>query len=157
MGVDIEEEHMFQEELHGIVDEMKEKLVDEKKILEGTLSPEYGKGEWQLPFIEPAQNELSESETKEDQWKTDSQNGCSTTVHIPIWGDDSNTSYSSASPFHPSSGILDSSEMSGPQLIDSCKETLDGSGCVIAAMNESSDSMEQTTSEALPGTPSDLK
>lgn len=51
-GADIEAEQVFQKELHGIVDEMKVKLVDEKKILEGTLNPEYGKGDWGLPQIE---------------------------------------------------------------------------------------------------------
>lgn len=50
-GADIEAEQAFQQELHGIVDDMKVKLVDEKKILEGTLNPEYGKGEWGLPNI----------------------------------------------------------------------------------------------------------
>jgi hypothetical protein len=51
-GADIEAEQVFQQELHGIVDDMKVKLVDEKKILEGTLNPEYGKGDWGMPNIE---------------------------------------------------------------------------------------------------------
>jgi hypothetical protein len=51
-GADIEAEQAFQQELHVIVDDMKVKLVDEKKILEGTLNPEYGKGDWGIPHIE---------------------------------------------------------------------------------------------------------
>jgi hypothetical protein len=51
-GADIEAEQVFQQELHGIVDQMNVKLVDEKKILEGTLNPEYGKGDWGLPHID---------------------------------------------------------------------------------------------------------
>jgi hypothetical protein len=50
-GADIQAEEAFQQELHGIVDDMKAKLVNEKKILEGTLNPEYGKGDWSLPNI----------------------------------------------------------------------------------------------------------
>jgi hypothetical protein len=57
-GADIEAEQVFQQELHGIVDEMKVKLVDEKKILEGTLNPEYGKGEWGLPHIEKVEGDI---------------------------------------------------------------------------------------------------
>ena len=50
-GANIEEEHIFQSELHEIVDDMKARIVGESKILEGTLNPEYGKGEWGMPTI----------------------------------------------------------------------------------------------------------
>ena len=52
-GVDIGEEIVCQKELHLIVNDMKVKLVDEKKILEGTLNPQYGKGDWTMPHIVP--------------------------------------------------------------------------------------------------------
>lgn len=62
-GADIQAEEAFQTELHGIVDDMKVKLVNEKKILEGTLNPEYGKGDWGMPHIEAtlAPNEFSKN------------------------------------------------------------------------------------------------
>ena len=40
-GTSIEAEQVFQQNLHDIVNEMKVNLVDEKKILEGTVVPKY--------------------------------------------------------------------------------------------------------------------
>lgn len=169
MGADIEEEQAFQAELHEIVDEMKVNLVDETKILEGTIVPEYGKGDWVAPTIEKTvqsetftnqdweQNELSSSEHKDDQWKTNSPNGFLTTVHIPIFNDDLSSSSSSARPSSPISGILDSSGTCMPRLGNSYKETLDVSGCAIDVTNVSFACMEQMINERLRGTQSDLK
>jgi hypothetical protein len=69
----------FTKELIVTVDTMKEAMVNEKKILEGTAVPEYGKAEWEIPKIDRADvNELSETKQEEKQWTPPSLNGCST-------------------------------------------------------------------------------
>jgi hypothetical protein len=67
----------FTTELAVTVDTMKEALVKETKILEGTAVPEYGKAEWEVPKI-PGTNELSETKQEDTQWTPPSLNGCST-------------------------------------------------------------------------------
>lgn len=41
LGTDIQEEEKFQEEFHEIVDKMKEEMVNETRILEGTTIKPY--------------------------------------------------------------------------------------------------------------------
>jgi len=69
----------FTKELIVTVDTMKEAMVKEAKILEGTAVPEYGKAEWEIPKIDrPDVNELSDTKQEEKQWTPPSLNGCST-------------------------------------------------------------------------------
>lgn len=151
-GVDIEAEQVFQQELHGIVDEMKVKLVDEKKILEGTLNPVYGKGEWSIP-----QNELSQSNPLQEQWKTDSQNGSSITDLTPTSTCASSISFSTVEDSSPSfpTILLRRQSISSPD--DSWTERLVVSGTETVVMNESLDSMEQTINVPMVGMPNEAK
>ena len=131
MGVDIEEEHEFQEELHGIVDKMKDDLVNETKILEGTVFPVY------------CENELSSNESKEEQWRTDLLNGSSTTDLTPISSEDSNTSFSSVSSLNRARVIHDYDEKYPQQPTVLCVEMSEDCGPVIEHLNESFDSTVQ--------------
>jgi hypothetical protein len=146
MGVDIEEEHAFQEELHGIVDKMKEDLVHETKILEGTLDPVYD-----------PQNELSASELQDSQWKTGSLNGCSTIGPTHISNTESNISpfsvglSSQGLDTHVSEGK--SFEPQGP----SCPVIWADCGKETEPSSESSDYMAQTTNVPMLGMPSEEK
>ena len=176
-GADIEAEQVFQYELHGIVDDMKVKLVDEKKILEGTLNPEYGKGEWRVMHIERVEgdifqkeptwpyagpqdmeygkgewkNELSQSNHVEEQWKSDSRNGFSTTDLTPISIPDSSSSsftVEESSPSFPtvllrrqSTTLLDGSWVARPVV----------SGAETVVMSASFECMEQTINVPMAG------
>ena len=157
-GADIEAEQVFQRELHGIVDDMKVKLVDEKKILEGTLNPEYGKGDWGLPSIEKTmeriktkheewldkQNELSQTMPVEEQWKTDSPSGSWITDLTPISRQESNSSSSTAEPSSPSYPTTPLIEPSMRLSINLCQGMSVGCGCETGVTNESCACMEQT-------------
>lgn len=151
-GVDIETEQIFQQELHGIVDEMKVKLVDEKKILEGTLNPVYGKGEWSIP-----QNELSQSNPLQEQWKSDSPNGSWITDLTPTSTCASSISFSTVEDSSPSfpTILLRRQSISSPD--DSWTVKLVASGTEIVVMNESLDSMEQTINVPMVGMLNEVK
>jgi hypothetical protein len=149
MGVDIEEEQKFQDELHGIVDKMKEDLVHERKILEGTLEPEYNPAE--------LQNELSSSTLEGKQWMTELLNGSSRTNPTPISSDESSTSFSTASNLNPGSDTLDSEGKSSEFLNPTCPVIWVDCGSVIEPSNEPSDSTVQTISVPMLGTPSEEK
>ncbi len=151
-GVDIESEQVFQHELHGIVDDMKVKLVDEKKILEGTLNPEYGKGEWSLP-----QNELSQSNPVEEQWKSDSSNGFSTTDLTPISIPDSSSSYCIAELFNQNCPIAPLRRQSTSSLDGSWMERPGASGAETVVMSVSFECMEQTINVPMAGMLSEEK
>ena len=151
-GADIEAEQVFQQELHGIVDDMKVKLVDEKKILEGTLNPEYGKGDWGMPHIERTENELSNSKPTEEQWKNDSQNGSLITVRIPISTTESSNSACIAELFNRDYPIVRSDAKSTPSSTNSCSGKSDDCGTEIDATNESSECTVPMISVATLGT-----
>ena len=154
-GADIEAEQVFQQELHGIVDDMKVKLVDEKKILEGTLKVEYGKGDWTMPHIH--ENELSQSKPIEQQWKRDSQNGCLTTDPTPISTIESNNSACFADLFNQDYPITQSDGRSILSSTDSCSERLDASGTETDVMNECSVCMVPMINEQMDGMPNEVK
>ena len=158
-GVDIGEEIACQKELHLIVDDMKVKLVDEKKILEGTLNPEYGKGDWTMPHIERTihENELSKSKPIEQQWKRDSQNGCLTTDPTPISTSDSSSSSDFAELFNQSCPIAPLRIRSTQSPTNSCSENLDASGTETDVMNESSECTVPMTNEQMDGMPNEVK
>ena len=199
-GVDIESEQVFQQELHGIVDDMKVKLVDEKKILEGTLNPEYGKGDWGLPQIEKVyttpdemvtavskarkgcasrgvtldsktntwvrepcdcgkgcENELSNSNPVEEQWKSDSLNGCSTIDPTLTSIQDSSNSSCIAELFNRSCPIVRLRRLSSNSPKSSCSGNSAASGTETDVMNESSECTVPMTSELTPGTPNEAR
>ena len=170
-GVDIEAEQVFQQELHGIVDEMKVKLVDEKKILEGTLNPQYGQGEWGLPHIEKAiervktkheewldkQNELSNSNPVEEQWKSDSQNGSLIIDPTRISTQDSSSSSSIVEPSSLNSPIVPLRRLSTSSLINSCSGNSADSGSETDAMNESSECTVPMISAPMLGMPNEAR
>lgn len=158
-GADIEAEQVFQQELHGIVDEMKVKLVDEKKILEGTLNPEYGKGEWGLPHIERTitENELSQSKPTEEQWKSDSPNGSLITDLTPTSTRDSSSSSFIAEDSNPSFPTVSLRRQSTNSLIGSCSRKSDDCGIEIDAMNEYSECTVPMISVAMLGMPNEVR
>ena len=186
-GVDIEAEQMFQQELHGIVDDMKVKLVDEKKILEGTLNPEYGKGEWEMPYIEkieggnveentwlfdgsPVQdlgkngwrlclleNELSQPNPTEEQWKSISQSGSLIIDLTPTSTHDSNSSSFIAEDFNPSFHIVSLGRQSITSPISSCSGKSGDCGIETDVMNECSECTVPMISAAMLGTPSEVR
>jgi hypothetical protein len=158
-GVDIEAEHVFQQELHGIVDDMKVNLVDEKKILEGTLNPEYGKNEWTLPHIERTihENELSNFNPAEQQWKSDSQNGSLTTDPTLTSTSDSSSSSAFAELFNQNCPIAPLRIQSTRSRTSSCSGKLDASGNETDAMNESSECTVPMISAPMLGMPNEVK
>jgi hypothetical protein len=156
-GADIEAEQVFQQELHGIVDDMKVKLVDEKKILAGTLNPEYGQGEWKLPCIEPKENELSTSSAVEEQWKSDSPNGCWITDPTPKSIRDSSTLSSIAENSNPSFLTAFLRRRSTLSVISSCSGKSAASGTETDAMNEFSECTVPMISEAMLGMPNEAR
>lgn len=170
-GADIEAEQVFQQELHGIVDEMKVKLVNEKKILEGTLNPEYGKGDWGLPVIEKTmeriktkheewlekQNELSQSNPLQEQWKSDSPNGSWITDLTPTSTCASSISFSTVEDSSPSFPTILLRRQSTSSPDGSWTVKLVASGTEIVVMNESLDSMEQTINVPMVGMLNEVK
>jgi hypothetical protein len=158
-GTNIEAEQVFQQELHEIVDDMKVKLVNEKKILEGTLNPEYGKGEWVMPFIERTitENELSNSKPTKEQWKSDSPNGSLITDLTHVSTQESNNSACIAELFNRGCPIAQSDDVSTPSSTHSCSGKSDDCGIVIDATNESSECTVPMISGAMLGTPNEVR
>lgn len=166
MGVDIEEEHKFQEELHGIVDKMKEDLVHEKKILEGTLEPEYNPNEVKIEkFVEGesfttnqfVQNELSKSNSEYKQWMLDCMNGSSKTDHTHISSDELSTSSCTAKPSNQVLDTRDYDEKYPEPSTILCPEISVSYGKEIGPLNEQFDSMVQMINVPMLGTPSEEK
>lgn len=146
-GADIEAEHVFQQELHGIVDEMKVKLVDETKILEGTLNPEYGKDQWTIPTIERRENELSTFNSLQEQWKSDSPNGSLITDLTPRSTHDSSTLSCIAENSSPSFPTIFLRRRSTNSPNSVCSGNSAASGTETDAMNEFSECTVPMTSE----------
>lgn len=145
-GTDLDAIEPFTSEMTSIVDKMKEELANEKRILEGTDVPEY------VPFI---QNELSQSESKEDQWRTPLPHGSLTIGRIHTSTPESNISSSSVSPKNLDSDTPSFAEPCCPLQIGSCSETSGDCGCVTAATNECSECTVPMTSEPTPGMPNE--
>jgi hypothetical protein len=147
MGASLVDIEPFTQELEAIVETMKEQLANEKRILEGDAAPEYT----------PLENELSQGETKDDQWTNDLLNGCSTIARTRTLVAGLSSLPCSARPNSPASPMLGS----GVKLVnlpaDSCLGTSGGCGCGTDATNESSECTVPMTSELTPGTPSEAK
>jgi hypothetical protein len=147
-GADLEDIEPFTNELTGIVDKMKEELVNEAKILAGS----------EVPTYEPLdQNELSGPKLTEEQWRNSLRNGSWTTDLTHTSTHDSNNSSSSVRNNSPVSDIPASVGCSCPSSTPSCPRIWGGCGCGTVATNESSECTVPTTSAPMPGTPSEEK
>jgi hypothetical protein len=146
-GTDLDAIEPFTVELTEIVDKMKEELVNETKILEGTVDPVY--------TID--QNELSGSESKEDQWKTDSPSGSWKIDRILISPEDSNISSVIAEHLNQHIPTLGLNEKCIRLRTNSCVEKSDVCGCATETTSESCECTVPMTSEQTPGTPNEVK
>lgn len=142
-GADLDAIEPFTTELMAIVDDMKERLASETRVLEGTDVPEY------------KENELSQPRLTEEQWKAHFESGCSTTARIHTSTPESSSSFSTAKPLSLESAIADLNAIyTLPSIVS---RTLNDYGIETDAMNEFSECTVPMTSEPTPGTPSDLK
>ena len=144
-GADLEQIDSFTTELTDIVDKMKEELVKETRILEGTETPIY------------QENELSNSNPVEEQWKSDSQNGSLITGLTPISILDSSNSSCIAELFNQSCPIVRLRRQSTNSPKSSCSGNSAASGNEIDAMNECSECTVPMTSELTLGTPNEAR
>ena len=147
-GTDLDAIAPFTEELGEIVDKMREELANEKRILEGTLDPEY------TPILE---NGFSNDTHTEQQWKPDSRSGFSIIdpTHDSMFG--SNILPGSARLLNLDSRIEQYVSRSMPSPENLCSEKSDDCGKETDAMNESSECTVPMTSERMDGTPSEAK
>jgi hypothetical protein len=143
-GTDLDAIEPFTAELTGIVDKMKEDLASEVRILEGTEIPEY-------------QNELSDTETKDDQWTNDLRSGFLTTVLTPISMPGSSSSLYTVRHSSPVSPTLASGGVCMMSLTAFCEGKSDVSGCATDATNECSVCTVPTISEPTLGMQSEEK
>ncbi len=139
-GADLEQIESFTTELTDIVDKMKEEMVKETRILEGTDVPVY------------QENELSISKPVEEQWKNDLPSGSLITGLTLISTPDSSSSSCIAEDSSPGFPIPPLRRQSTTSPISSCSEKLDGCGIEIDATNESAECTVPMTSELMLGT-----
>lgn len=145
MGAEIDEIEPFTNDLIAVVDKMKEKLMLEKRILEGTDVPEY------------KENELSPTKLTEEQWKNASQSGSLITdpIHISTHGSNSSSPFAELLNLQQVTAAL--SAKYGAQQLGSCQGMLDDCGCETGAMNECCDCMEQTINVPTDGMQNEVK
>jgi hypothetical protein len=144
-GADLEQIESFTTELTDIVDKMKEELVKETRILEGTEVPVY------------QENELSISKPVEEQWKNDLPSGSLITGLTLISTPDSSSSSCIAEDSSPNFRTPPLRRQSTTSPISSCSETSDDCGIVTDAMNESSECTVPMISELMLGMPNEAK
>ena len=144
-GTELDAIEPFTTELTGIVDKMKEELVNEKRILEGVEIPEYN------------QNELSDGETKVDQWRSVLPNGSWTTGLTRTSTPESNSLFYSVRHNSPVSPTLASAGMCSHSSTPSWGPTWADCGRGIDATNESSECTVPMISELTLGTPNEEK
>jgi hypothetical protein len=163
-GTPLDEIEPFMEELTGIVKEMQQLIPTETRILEGTEMPirediviPPPKNPQAILEALTGKNELSQGETKEDQWSNASPNGCLTIDRIRVYTRESDNSACIADLFNRSCPIRRSNAASSPMLTSSCEEMSGGCGCAIDVTKEHCACMEQTISVPMAGTPSEEK
>ena len=144
-GTELDAIEPFTTELTGIVDKMKEELVNEKRILEGTEVPEYN------------QNELSDDEAKIDQWKSVLPNGSWTIGLTHTSTLESSNSCCFVRHNSPVSPTLSYGAMCSHSLTSSWGPTWADCGQETVAMNECSECTVPMISELTLGTPSEEK
>ena len=145
VGADLEQIETFTTELTDIVDKMKEELVKETRILEGTDAPVY------------QENELSQPKLTEEQWKSDSQTGSLITDLTPTSTQDSSNSSCIAELFNQGCPIVRLRRPSTDLPNNSCSAKLDDCGIEIDATNECSECTVPMTSELMLGTLNEVK
>lgn len=151
LGVEIADIQPFTQELGETIELMKVKLVNETKLLEGMEVPEYGKGEWSI------ENGLSDTTQNTSQWKSASENGCSTTDPIHILITDSNILSSFARPLNRDSPTLYSNDTYSPSSTESCSAKSDDCGKETDATNECCECMVPTINARMDGMPSEAR
>lgn len=152
LGVELVDIQPFTQELGETIEAMKLKLVNETKLLEGMEVPQYGKGDWAM-----IENGLSETTQKRDQWKSASENGCSTTDPIHILITDSNILSSFARPLNRDSPTLYSNDTYSPSSTESCSAKSDDCGKETDATNVCCECTVPTISEQTDGTQREVK
>lgn len=147
-GVDLDAIAPFTEEFGEIVDKMEEDLMNEKRVLEGTLDPIYD------PSTE---NELSDSTLTEEQWKKPSPFGCLTIdlTHTSI--PESSSLFDTADLFTRRCQRVQLSAPSSPLSLESCSGKSEDCGCETETMNECSECTVPMISDPMPGTQSEAK
>jgi hypothetical protein len=145
VGAELDQIEPFTTELTEVVDTMKEQLLNEKRLLEGTDVPQYN------------ENELSNFNPLEQQWKSDSPNGCSTTDPTLTSTQDSNILSGFAELFNRNCPMPPLRRQSTNSLTSSCSEMSVDCGTEIDAMNECSECTVPMTSELMLGTPNEEK
>ena len=145
VGASLDEIEPFTTELTGVVDKMKEELVNEMRILEGTDVPEY------------KENELSQSKPTDEQWMSDSLNGSLTTDPIHASTPVFDTLFSSVAPLSLDSPSAISSESFMKAFNVSCSVRSDVCGSEIDATNECCECTVPTINEPTDGTQSEAK
>ena len=151
LGVEIADIQPFTQELGETIELMKAKLVNETKLLEGMEVPEYGKGDWSI------ENGLSDTTQNTSQWKSASENGCSTTDPIHILITDSNILSSFARPLNRDSPTLYSNDTYSPSSTESCSAKSDDCGKETDATNECCECTVPTISARMDGMPSEAR
>ncbi len=148
-GVDLADIEPFTAELTTIVDTMKEELANEIRILEGTAEPEYN------PSF--SENELSNEEQIEPQWRSVSLNGYWTTGLTPTSTNEFVNSSSTANICNPNCPTLVSNDRLCPSYSNCCSGSLEDCGNAIDASNESCVCTVPTISEQTLGTQNEEK
>ena len=151
VGVSLEliEEHTGV--LNKIVNQMMEDMMQETRILEGTVIEDY------TTLRNQVQNELSQEKLTEEQWMKLLHSGFSTTDPIPTSRPASSNSSCIAEVSIPTLDTLVCEGTSCCVQTDSCKATLGGCGCETGALNASSGCTDRTTSDQLSGTPNEAR
>ena len=139
-GASLDEIEPFTTELTEVVDKMKEELLNEKRVLEGTEIDEYKENEFSQPML------------IEEQWKMLSQNGYSTTDLIPISITELNNSSSFVDLFTRSCPIVRSDDELSQSSTNSCSGKLEDFGDEIDVMNEFSECTVPMINEQMDGT-----
>ena len=152
LGVEISDIQPFTQELGETIEAMKLKLVNETKLLEGMEVPQYGKGDWSM-----IENGLSDTTQKSDQWKSASENGCSTTDPIHILITDSNILSSFARPLNRDSPTLYSNDTYSPSSTESCSAKSDDCGKETDATSVCCECTDQMINAPMDGTPREAR
>jgi len=145
VGASLDEIEPFTTELTQVVDKMKEELVNEKRILEGTDVPEYN------------QNELKIVQVSEEQWKNALQSGYSTIdpTHASTLVSDTLSSFVELSSLDSPSDFLP--ELYMKLSTNSCSAKSDECGTETGVTNECCECTVPMINEQTGGTQNETK
>lgn len=151
VGADLDQIEPHTRELGKVVEEMKQKLTTEVRILEGIEIESYASVRTAL------ENELSTTKLTEEQWKSALPNGCSIIDPSQDSKEESEISSCFAGLLSHDCRFVYLSNRSTPSSTNSCSGKSDACGCETGATSVYCECMEQTTKEPMPGTPSEVK